>query len=199
MDGLLKSQKMPNFEGKKEKFAQWSYTFLSICMIAGCKEVLKSDIYAVSAATAVLDPMTDAAEIIARKANSTAYALLTVSIKDATGFQAISCAVTTDLPEGSARQAWKNLLTIYQPKSKTQQYDLEQKFNECQLDKETKNPDEWVTKLEHIRVLLREDHTVILDNDKMIQHIVNNLKPKCYETAVLTLKRDLQYNTTTQR
>ena len=185
-------------KARKEKFAQWSYTFLSICMIAGCKEVLTSDTYAVPAANAVLDPITDAAELIARKANNTAYALLTISIKDATGFQAIRSAVTTDLPEGSARQAWKNLLTIYQPKSKTQQYDLEQKFNECKLDKETKNPDEWFTDLEHIRVLLREDHSVILDNDKMIQHIVYNLKPKCYETVVFTLKKrpSIQHNNT---
>ena len=74
---------------------------------------------------------------------------------------------------------------------------MELKLNECILDKETKKPDEWFTELEHIRVLLREDHTVILDNDKMIQHILYNLNPKFYETAVFTLKRDLRYSTTT--
>ena len=139
MEGLLKSQKVPTFEGKKEKFAQWSFTFLSICQIAGCKQVLTSDTYVVPDETTVLDPTTQAAEILARKANDTAYALLTISIKDETGFQAVRNGVTTVLPSGSAREAWKNIIRIYQPKSKTQQYDLEQRFNDCKLEKETKN------------------------------------------------------------
>jgi hypothetical protein len=39
MEGLLKSTKIPVFEGKHEKFAQWSYTFLSVCAIPGWKQV----------------------------------------------------------------------------------------------------------------------------------------------------------------
>ena len=46
---MLKGQKVPNFEGKKDKFPQWSYTFLSICVIAGCKDALVSDTYDVPA------------------------------------------------------------------------------------------------------------------------------------------------------
>ena len=80
METILKGQKIPTFEGKKEKFAQWSYTFLSICAIAGCKEVLSSDTYKVPAEKDVLDPKTQDAEIKARQANSTAYALLTITI-----------------------------------------------------------------------------------------------------------------------
>ena len=69
METILKGQKIPTFEGKKEKFPQWSYTFLSICAIAGCKEVLISDTYKVPAANATLDPKTQDAEIQARKIN----------------------------------------------------------------------------------------------------------------------------------
>jgi hypothetical protein len=53
------------------------------------------------------------------------------------------------------------------------------------------------TELEHIKVLLKENHTVILDDDKTIQHIGYNLESKCYEAVVFTLKREIQYNHTT--
>jgi hypothetical protein len=197
MDGILRGQKIPPFEGKKEKFPQWSFTFLSICMIAGCKDALTEDTFDVPAEADILDPadVAMAIPIINRKANSTAYALLTICIKDATGFQAVRNGITTDLPNGSAREAWKNLVRIFQPKTTTQKYDLEQKFNDCKLEKETKHPDEWFTELEHIRVLLLEDHEVELEDAKMIQHIIYNIKPKVYETMVYTLKRELQYNT----
>jgi hypothetical protein len=88
----------------------------------------------------------------------------------------------------------ENIIRIYQQKSKTQQYELEQRLNDCKLEEETKNPEEWFTELEHIKVLLKENHTVILSDDKTIQHIVYNLKPKCYETVVFTLKSEIQYN-----
>jgi spore germination protein YaaH len=191
MEGLLKSTKIPVFEGKHEKFAQWSYTFLSVCAISGWKQVLLDDNLAVPAESENLDPVTDAALLLLRKANSAAYALLTVVVKDVTGFQAIRNGCTDDLPSGSAREAWKNLIRIYQPKSTTQKFELEQKFNQCQLLKETKNPDEWFTELEHIRLLLKEDHSLNYDNDKMIQHIIYNIKAKGYETLVSMLKRDL--------
>jgi Reverse transcriptase (RNA-dependent DNA polymerase)/gag-polypeptide of LTR copia-type len=193
MEGILKGQKIPNFEGKKEKFPQWSYTFLSICLIAGCKEVLTDDNYAVPKSSDVLDPATDADKIAARKANAMAYALLTITVRDQTGFQAIRNGKNADLPEGSARLAWKNLLRIYQPKSTTQKFELEQRFNDCKLEKETKNPDEWFTELEHIRTLLQEDHSYNIDDERMIQHIIYNIKPKAYDTLVFALKRDLQY------
>jgi hypothetical protein len=130
--------------------------------ITGCKQVLTSDTYAVPTEAAVLDPETQAAQILARKSNDTAYELLKISVKDETGFHAFRNGVTTDLPSGSAREDWKT----YQPKSKNQQYELDQRFNDCKLEKETKNPEEWFTELEHIKVLLKENHTVILDDDK---------------------------------
>jgi hypothetical protein len=83
---------------------------------------------------------------------------------------------------------------IYQPKSNTQKFELIQNFNDCKLEKETKNPDEWFTELEHIRVILLDDHNDDISEDKMIQQILFNIKPKCYDTAIYALKRDLEYN-----
>ena len=196
MESIIKAQNIPTFDGKKEKFAQWSYTFLSICSISNCKEALIDDeFYCPSDSEDLEDTQKD--ELKARKANRLAYALLTMTVKDATGFQAIRNGKTKRLPDGSAREAWKNLLKIYQPKTSTQRYELEQRFNDCKLEKETKNPDDWFTELEHIRVLLQEDHNFELSDDKMIQHIVYNIKPKSYDTVIFSLKRDLQYKNVT--
>jgi hypothetical protein len=138
MEAILKSQKIPIFKGKKEKFAQWSYTFLSVCMLVQCKEVLIDDNYDVPNSTEILDPENDADKIIRRKANNTAYALLTIAIKDSTGFQSVRSATTSDFPDGCARTAWKNLDRIFQPKSNKQKIELIQQFNDCKLEKEKK-------------------------------------------------------------
>jgi hypothetical protein len=58
------------------------------------------------------------------------------------------------------------------------------------LEEEPKYTDEWFTELEKISVLLVEDHAC--DN-----HIIYNIKHQVYVTMAFTLKRDLQYNTTT--
>jgi hypothetical protein len=47
-----------------------------------------------------------------------------------------------------------------------------------------------VTELEHIVLLLKEDHSLNYDNDKMIQHIIYNSKAKRFETLVSMLKSD---------
>jgi hypothetical protein len=117
-------------------------------------------------------------------------------VKDSVGFQAIRNGLTTEIPNGSAYKAWQNLLKIYQPATITHKYDLEQKFNDCRLDKETKNPDIWYTELETIRTILKDDFNTEINDDRMIQHIAYNIKPKAYETAVYNIKRDIQYNPT---
>jgi hypothetical protein len=179
------------FDGKTEKFAQWSYTFLSICAIAGCKEVLTDENINIPLERTMLDPAKDADLIILRKANNTAYSLLLITVKDPVGFQAIRNGKDNGHPSGLASLAWKNIVRIYKSTSTTQKFELEQNFNQLQLTQETKNPDEWFTALEHIRIQLEEDHGIIYDNDKMIQHIIYNLKVKQYETLVSMLKRDL--------
>jgi hypothetical protein len=83
-DSILKGQKIPHFEGKKE--AQWSYIFLSICAIDGCKEALVSDTYNVPASDLELNDL-QADLLKRRKANAKAYAMLTITVKDSTGLK----------------------------------------------------------------------------------------------------------------
>jgi hypothetical protein len=106
----------------------WSYTFLSFCNINEYRKALTNDNYNVPAETSILNPATQVAAIAIRYANSNAYALLTCVVTNPTGHMAIRNGCTTPLPSGSASEAWRNLLRIYQPISTTQKFDLEQKF-----------------------------------------------------------------------
>jgi hypothetical protein len=92
------------------------------------------------------DPV-EATLIASRLANSTAYALLCCNVIDPIGHMAIRNGCTTLLPSGSAREACKNIVRIYQPISTTQKFDLEQKCKDCKLEKETKHPDDKIINL----------------------------------------------------
>jgi hypothetical protein len=131
MEGILKGQRIQPFDGKKDEFAQWSYIFLSTCHIAGCKMVLIDDTYQVPADNVdlmdIIDPDT-VKQLERRKANGSAYALLTVSVKDTTGFQAIRNAVTINLPNGCARSAWKNYLEYFNLKQRLRNLNLNNHF-----------------------------------------------------------------------
>ena len=201
MDHALKGTKLPTFDGKAGSFAQWSYVLLSYSMITKCRHAFLKD-EAEYPIPPESEDLTDTTKSTAaqnevkekrRQANQTAYALLNLTIKDVVGHAAVRSAVTAELPYGSARLAWQNLTRIFQPKTATQKYELEQSFNDCKYEKETRNPDEWFTELETIRVLLREDHAVIISDEKMIQHMVYNVKPKSYSQTIMILKRDLEY------
>jgi hypothetical protein len=169
MEGLLKSKKIPVFEGKHEKFAPRSYTFLSACAISGWKQVLLDDNIAVPAESENLNPVTDA-ELLLFSCICFTYC----------------CCKRCDRV---FRQSEMVALMIYLVGQQDKSFELEQKFNQCQLLKEIKNPEEWFTELEHIRLLLKEDHSLNYDNDKMIQHIIYNIKAKGYETLVFYVKK----------
>jgi hypothetical protein len=47
--------------------------------------------------------------------------------------------------------------------------------------------------LEQFRVVLKEDHSVEIEDERMIQHIIYNIKPKSFQNLITMLKRDLEY------
>ena len=100
-----------------------------------------------------------AAETRMRKANAAAYDDLINSMEEETCFGLVSEAITNDLPEGDARLAWKNLCARYQPKTGAACVLLKQKFAQTVLDDPSKDPDTWVSNLEHLRIkmVMREE------------------------------------------
>jgi hypothetical protein len=120
------------FSGKKDEFTIWSQCFLAYAHLTNCKKVI-TEVDNVPAATEVYNPTTDVNKLAARKANSTAYSMLTMAATDSVSFGAVFNAQTTDLPDGDSHQARLNLEMIFKPKSFAKRHELEQSFNSCAL------------------------------------------------------------------
>jgi hypothetical protein len=106
---------------------------------------------------AFLDPKDPRAMLlmVTSNQNGKAYMLLSLSISpsDTLTFNAVQNAVSTELPSGDAKQAWKNICETNQPTAKENQHGLEQHFHHCVLQDERQNPDKWFSKLENLRIL----------------------------------------------
>jgi len=70
--------------------------------------------------------------------------MLMMACTDEVTLQILESAKTDALPSGDARLAWVTLSDLHLPKIAVNQYELEQKFRNCELKSESKNPDEWL-------------------------------------------------------
>jgi hypothetical protein len=202
MDDIKTVKGLP-FSGKKSEFRIWSFRFLATIAHYECKAIL-TDPTCVAPADSE-DLTTPAAlalpsieeKVANRKANKKAYMLLTLSISPNNNitYDAIQTAVTIDLPNGCAKTAWQNLCDIYQPATKTEQHELDQQFSCCEIKDESEKPDKWFSKLENLRIQLKQDHNVMVDDDKMRTQILFNTKPAIYATIISILKRDMNKGT----
>ena len=202
MDDIKTVKGLP-FSGKKSEFRIWSFRFLASIAHYGCKDILTDpncesppDSEDLTTPAALALPSLDE-KVANRKANKKAYMLLTLSISpnDIVTYDAIQTAVTTELPDGCAKTAWRNICDIYQPATKTEQHELEQQFSRCELKDESENPDKWFSKMENLRIQLKQDHQVTIEDDKMKTQILFNTKPAMYSTIISILKRDMNKGT----
>ena len=98
------------FDGREEKWREWSQKFLVKARVQGFGEVLLTDL-GVPSEIKKNDELTEQERKI-RRQNELAYSALLLSCEGA-AFRAVERAVTEDLPTGDARQAWENLTTTY--------------------------------------------------------------------------------------
>jgi hypothetical protein len=184
------------FSGKKKDYMIWRARFLSFAQIKGCKQVLLG-ITTVPSASKTLLKGTDDTEILARNANAVAYSMLNMAVSDFVSFGAVYNAQTKELPDGDANKALTNLDKIFKSKSSAKKHELEQKFNECKLVREEKNPDEFFAELDKIRLQLQIDYNINeYDDEKLKAHILYNVKPKIYDTVLHVIKRDIDMGIT---
>jgi hypothetical protein len=142
-------------------------------------------------ASTVAFPEANDAELAPRKLNKVAITLLNLSMTDVVIYGAIYNARTAAQLEVCAATAWRNLLAIYKPVIQAKRHELEQEFNKHVLYSHEKNIDEWFAELERFLIQLNVDYNVVYNDDKMIQHILYNIKPHPYPTTILMLKRDI--------
>jgi hypothetical protein len=172
MDDIKNVKGLP-FSGKRKDFKIWHFKFLAFCALHQCKEILTDPKLKAPRHDAVLDLSKDSdkAKLVIKKQNIKAYLLLTLSVTDPISYEAIQNATTEELPDGDAKKAFANLCNIFKPVAKTEQHDLEQQFHHCQLTEDSANPDKWFAKLDNIRLQLKIDHRIELNDDKVITQI----------------------------
>ena len=138
------------------------------------KEVLMGKIK-IPDATDVLDETKDEdkKEILFRKANEAVYDELILAMMDDVCFNIVCNAKSSKLPDGDARQAWKDLLSKFEVDSSATKVELKKEFSDCILKDKADPPDEWICKLEILRERLKNMNSNMSDEDFMI-HILNN-------------------------
>jgi hypothetical protein len=80
-----------------------------------------------------LDKKEDATLILIREMNGLAMSALQSACRDPVSFNASNNAISEDVLQGNAHQAWLNLHTIFKPTSSLQKHDLEFQFTQCSL------------------------------------------------------------------
>ncbi len=177
----------------KSVWSVWSKQFLARAHLKGYKDVVVGKVKALKW-DANIDMSTEAGkkQALARKANEAAYNDLLLSFEYVTNFHLVDQVVTGDLPDGDAAVAWKNLLARHEPSTAATKVRLKLEFNQSKLSDGKKDPEEWISKLEVLRIKLAYMGSVMSDED-MIIHFVNNL-PEEYEVVTDQLESDLNKN-----
>ena len=175
------------FSGKQEDWRMWSRKFLARAELKGYQEILEGTKKAPSASL-VIDESTATGKRLSklRRANTMAYNDLLMACEDEVSFGAVDEALTKDLPKGDARQAWLNLQAKYESTTAASKKQLKKEFHTSSLNDVTKDPDEWITNLERMRIRLKAMKHEISDEDLMI-HVLNNL-PEEYDNLVEDLE-----------
>ena len=177
----------------------WAEKFKGLCVVKGCVSVLLQDLPIPKDDEFVdceLDPLsetpdTDKKAIQLKKKNQLAWSLLTICIQDKSTFGLMNSAKPEGYTEGHARSAWLAIETRFKPKSDANKYELENKFHHCALINENKSPDDWFADFEEIRTQLRIDFQIDIKDEKMVSHIVYNMKPRMYQNTLEIIKREL--------
>ena len=96
----------------------------------------------------------EAAKIKAREANKNAYGNLILSNTHHVAFSIVDKAVTMDLPNGDARNAWNDFGKKYNSKNSTIVVQLSNQFINSKISNVTKDPEEWIMELEILQTRL---------------------------------------------
>jgi gag-polypeptide of LTR copia-type len=181
------------FSGKKEDWRMWSRRFEAFAETRGYSDALTTELAHLPKDGDVLDPTeaTYEEKKNARKINREAYGALILACTDKTSFGAIDEARTDDNPKGVAHKAWKSLKERFEPEDQTSEIEILDKLNNCKLDDEKDNIDDWFPQLIHLKQRAKTIKLDILEN-QIIAHVLHNLPAayKEYKAVILKEARD---------
>ena len=189
-----KSIRIVPFSGNKKDWRMWSKQFLAVSGKRDYKDVLEGKT-SIPAKSETLDITTDAgkAKMAARKANDNAYHDLILSNKHLVAFNIVDKSVISDLPDGDAALAWKDLKKKYDSKTPSTMVSLSEQYHNSKLENLKVDPEVWIVHLEILKTKLDQMGYTISEKQLMI-HIMHHL-PKEYETVIDDMEKTLNCNT----
>ena len=177
----------------KSVWSVWHKQFLARAHLKGFKSVLDGSIK-VPKKKDKIDTNTAEGKRMqsARAANENAYNELLLSFSDVVNFNLVDKAVSGDLPDGDAFQAWKILKDRHEPNTAANKVGLKLEFSQSKLSDVKKDPEEWVSELEIIKIKLANMKVQISEEDLII-HIINNL-PVEYDSVTDQIENELNFD-----
>ena len=178
MADSIRSIRVLDFDGTRNKFRMWSMKFLAAAHQRGYRDVI-TGVVTVPPSGESIDISTEDGKKLhkAREYNYKAYSDLVLSCSGEICFEIVAGAVTPDLQEGDARLAWRKLKEKYMPTTSANKVNLAAQFANSKLTSWKSNPDLWISKLEILRARLASCNQVI-DETGLIIHILNNVPSK---------------------
>lgn len=175
--------KVISFSGEKSDWRMWSKRFTALATAKGYKDVLLG-LETVPSESTTINTSTDNEKQLqrAKKANEKAYADLLLACTDPSSFRVIEAACTTDLPSGSANEAWKGLIDLYKPKDQTTQVEVLGDFQKLHLA-DNEKPMNYFSPAEYLRRRLKAVSYDLTDN-QIIAHFITTI-PTVYKDYLL--------------
>ena len=150
--GVDKAIRVIPFTGKKEDWRMWSRKFLARAKTRGYKTIINgTEISPKSTKTFNETTPRGRKMIKLQEANHSAYNDMLLSYEEEVSFGLVDEAITSEYPDGDARQAWKNLLAKFESTTMAMKKNFIKKFVTKVLGDSTEDPDELITNLERLR------------------------------------------------
>jgi hypothetical protein len=175
--------RIPVFKGNPEQWREWKTKFAARAQEEGYKKVLYGQ-ETVPKSEQVLDSKKDEEALLikARDRNDAAYSALATACFG-TAFACVETAVTSDLPDGDAALAWKNLMDVFEPTNVMAVVKLKKLFHQNDLDDARNDPKTWIQDLERMRARIKAMGETAITDDQMINHICPRSTLKCFRTS----------------
>ena len=172
------------FSGEQADWIKWFRTFIARANIRGFKNILTGKVVV----PVEMDDDVTAEKEETMRLNDLAYAELMMSCQSDACFGIVDNARSTELPDGDAYKAWKDLQAKFEPNTKAALVATKLDFSKSKLENASTDPDEWIKTLESLRRRLEVMGSAMDDLD-MVVHVLNNL-PSEYDTMIETLESD---------
>ena len=100
-------------------------------------------------------------------------------------------AISEELTNGDLKKAWERLERRWNPKTREDKVEVYTKFLNYKLENTRQRPMDCITFMEKKRAeLMNTGH--IMDDEKLITHLLNSLPQTEYEGAILVIKDKLR-------